>query len=150
VDVVVLPIELDQLGIKVPADTSQYLPEQIQVLPVEHLAAVLSNKDQVDVKGRNYGPTTAVIVIGSYRPTCYPGSVLVRYRYRAYPTSDQEKMLARTFGCARVVYNDTIRYRSEVHGPNLGDAEIQTGVITLAKRTEQRAWLSDPWAGDDW
>ena len=36
----------------------------------------------------------------------YAGVMLARYRYRVYPTPGQEMMLARTFGCARVVFND--------------------------------------------
>ncbi|MGM0915929.1 MAG: helix-turn-helix domain-containing protein, partial [Pseudomonadota bacterium] len=27
------------------------------------------------------------------------------YRYRFYPTPEQEQLLARTFGCVRFVYN---------------------------------------------
>lgn len=30
-----------------------------------------------------------------------------RYSYRAYPTAAQTLMLAKTFGCARVVFNDS-------------------------------------------
>jgi hypothetical protein len=30
----------------------------------------------------------------------------MRYRYRIEPTPDQQAMLARVFGCARVVFND--------------------------------------------
>jgi putative transposase len=54
-------------------------------------------------------------------------------------------MLARTFGCARVVYNDAIRLRDQLHeaGDKLSDSEIQTLVITEAKQTEERVWLSE-------
>ncbi len=60
----------------------------------------------------------------------------VRYRYRMYPTAGQEQMLARTFGCARVVYNDSLRLRQKTHesGGKLSDSEIQARVITLARR----------------
>jgi putative transposase len=34
--------------------------------------------------------------------------VLVRYRYRLYPSSGQQAALARVFGCARVVYNNVV------------------------------------------
>jgi putative transposase len=71
--------------------------------------------------------------------------VIVRYRYRAYPTSGQAAMLARTFGCARVVYNDAIWLRNHCYqaGQKLSDSEIQTRVITDAKQTDERAWLSE-------
>lgn len=41
--------------------------------------------------------------------------MIVRYRYRAYPTAAQADMLARTFGCARVVFNDALRLRDAAH-----------------------------------
>jgi putative transposase len=71
--------------------------------------------------------------------------VHVRYRYRMYPTSGQVQMLARTFGCARVVFNDCIRLRDEAReaGEKLSDSEIQTRVITLAKQTPERGWLNE-------
>jgi putative transposase len=34
-----------------------------------------------------------------------------RYRYRLYPTTPQRRALAKTFGCARVVYNDAVAAR---------------------------------------
>jgi putative transposase len=71
--------------------------------------------------------------------------VQVRYRYRAYPTAGQQQMLARTFGCARVVFNDALRLREELYaaGQKLSDSQIQTQVITDAKRTAERAWLAE-------
>lgn len=69
----------------------------------------------------------------------------VRYRYRAYPTSRQRQMLAQTFGCARVVFNDALQLRDELHaaGDRLSDSQIQTRVITDAKQTPEREWLSE-------
>jgi putative transposase len=54
--------------------------------------------------------------------------VQVRYRYRAYPTQGQQQTLARTFGCARVVFNDALRLRDELHA--LG--ERLSGIYSLA------------------
>ena len=69
----------------------------------------------------------------------------VRYQYRIYPSPGQRQALARAFGCARVVYNDCLRLREECHaaGEKISDAEVQRRVITLAKRTPERAWLSE-------
>jgi len=71
--------------------------------------------------------------------------VQVRYRYRAYPTAGQQQMLARTFGCARVVFNDALRLREELYAAEekLSDSQIQTRVITDAKRTAERGWLAE-------
>jgi putative transposase len=69
----------------------------------------------------------------------------VRYRYRIEPTEGQAAMLARTFGCARVVFNDAIRAREEAYqaGEWLSDTEVQRRVITTAKTTDARAWLAE-------
>ncbi|MGH3275987.1 MAG: RNA-guided endonuclease InsQ/TnpB family protein [Streptosporangiaceae bacterium] len=71
--------------------------------------------------------------------------VIVRYRYRAYPSPAQDQMLARTFGCARVVFNDCLRLREEAHqaGEKVSDTEIQRRVVTLAKATPEREWLAE-------
>jgi len=71
--------------------------------------------------------------------------MLLRYRFRAYPTPGQSRVLARTFGCARVVFNDALRTREQAHlaGQNVSDTEVQRRVITLAKTTAERAWLAE-------
>ena len=52
-------------------------------------------------------------------------------------------MLARTFGCARVVFNDALRTRQDAYaaGEKVSDPEVQRRVVTLAKITDERAWL---------
>ena len=35
------------------------------------------------------------------------------YRYRFYPTTDQESLLRRTLGCVRLVYNKALAARTE-------------------------------------
>lgn len=71
--------------------------------------------------------------------------MLARYRYRIYPAASQREMLARTFGCARVVFNDAVRLREEAHaaGEKISDTEVQRRVITLAKLTPEREWLGE-------
>ena len=67
------------------------------------------------------------------------------YRYRIEPTPAQREMLARTFGCARVVFNDAIRCRQDAYeaGEKVGPTEVQRRVITTAKTREERAWLGE-------
>lgn len=69
----------------------------------------------------------------------------MRYRYRIEPTPAQQEMLARVFGCCRVVFNDALRVRDEAYrsGVRLSDSEIQRRVITEAKASEERGWLSE-------
>ena len=71
--------------------------------------------------------------------------MLVRYRYRIDPTPGQRQALARAFGCARVVYNDALAERQRAYqaGEGISDTEVQRRVITQAKRTPERAWLTE-------
>lgn len=72
--------------------------------------------------------------------------MLKRYRYRAYPTPSQEQYLARVFGSVRVVYNDFIAYRNKQY--DMGEkfttgSAMQVKLITEARHTEERQWLSE-------
>jgi len=72
--------------------------------------------------------------------------VQLRYSYRVYPTPDQQQALARTFGCARVVFNDGLRLRRQAREAGekyLSDGELSKRVITQARDTPQRAWLCE-------
>jgi putative transposase len=71
--------------------------------------------------------------------------VQARYRCRIEPTRVQREMLVRTFGCCRVVFNDTIRCREDARraGEKQSPTELQRRVITEAKATVARAWLSE-------
>ena len=64
----------------------------------------------------------------------------------AEPTAAQRQQLARTFGCARVVFNDGLRLREDARAagrPYFPDGEVQRRVVTAAKGTPERAWLAD-------
>ncbi|MEV0146922.1 MULTISPECIES: transposase [unclassified Nonomuraea] len=70
----------------------------------------------------------------------------VRYSYRIDPTPGQRIALAKAFGCARVVFNDVVRTRRDAHEsgrPFISDAALSRLLITEAKQTPQRAWLSE-------
>ncbi|MBD3143019.1 RNA-guided endonuclease InsQ/TnpB family protein, partial [Microbispora bryophytorum] len=70
----------------------------------------------------------------------------LRYNFRLYPTPGQCQALARAFGCARTVFNDGLRARQEAHAaglPRISDGELSKRVITQAKKTPERAWLSE-------
>ena len=64
-----------------------------------------------------------------------------RYQYRFYPTDQQQQSLAQLFGCVRVVWNDALAIcKQQEKKPK--SAELQKLVITQAKKTDARAWLS--------
>lgn len=64
-----------------------------------------------------------------------------RYQYRFYPTRQQQQSLAQLFGCCRVVWNDALALcRNSEKLPSNND--LQKLVITQAKKTVEREWLS--------
>ncbi|GAA3131975.1 transposase [Streptomyces echinatus] len=70
----------------------------------------------------------------------------LRCSFRIEPTPGQRIALARTFGCARVVYNDALAARKAAFQADR--SRIPTGlparkVITEAKRTPERPWLAE-------
>lgn len=69
----------------------------------------------------------------------------LRYNFRVYPTPGQRIALAKAFGCARVVYNDALRTRQDAYeaGERLSDTDVQRRVVTEAKKTDSRVWLSE-------
>jgi putative transposase len=72
--------------------------------------------------------------------------VQLRYNFRLYPAPHQRQALARAFGCARVVFNDALRVRTEAwqNGlPYILDADLSKALITEAKKSPQRAWLGE-------
>ncbi|NGO73697.1 RNA-guided endonuclease InsQ/TnpB family protein [Streptomyces boncukensis] len=85
----------------------------------------------------------------------------LRYNYRAYPKPGQRIALARIFGCARVVWNDALAVQRPVkesnkrlgnprqrlrHGPYQAvpkNQQLGKELVTEAKKTDERYWLSD-------
>ena len=67
------------------------------------------------------------------------------YKFRFYPTDEQAKNLARTFGCARYVYNWALRLRSDAYykeQKRIGYHESSTELTKLKQRDDHQ-WLND-------
>jgi putative transposase len=64
-----------------------------------------------------------------------------RYRYRFYPTPNQQHSLAQLFGCVRVVWNDAIALCKA--SEKLPNYDRLSGWLTSTKKTEDRVWLND-------
>ena len=70
----------------------------------------------------------------------------LRYNYRVYPDAGQRRALAQAFGCARTVFNDGLRARTDAREqglPYISDGDLSKQVITQAKLTPERAWLGE-------
>ncbi|MFN3200976.1 MAG: IS200/IS605 family element RNA-guided endonuclease TnpB [Bradymonadia bacterium] len=67
------------------------------------------------------------------------------YRFRFYPSKEQAKQLAQTFGCVRFVYNWALKMRSDAwkhHQESISYGQ-SSAALTALKKTPEHAWLKD-------
>lgn len=67
------------------------------------------------------------------------------YKFRFYPTAEQELILAKTFGCARFAYNYMLRLRTDAwmqRQERIGYHETSAALTALKKQPEY-AWLNE-------
>lgn len=67
------------------------------------------------------------------------------YNYRFYPTDEQMRNLAQTFGCCRFVYNNALSMRKRAyfdHGIKLYHNHL-SAALTALKKEEEMAWLRE-------
>jgi putative transposase len=67
------------------------------------------------------------------------------YKFRFYPTADQETNLAQTFGCARFAYNYMLRLRTDAwyeRQERIGYHETSS-LLTALKKQPEYIWLRD-------
>ena len=67
------------------------------------------------------------------------------YRFRCYPTPEQQVVLARVFGCTRFVYNHMLRLRTDAwfqRQERVGYHETSAALTALKKQPEL-AWLNE-------
>jgi putative transposase len=67
------------------------------------------------------------------------------FRYRCYPTPAQAAVLARTFGCARFVYNWALRLRTDAYyerQERVSYADTSAALTTL-KQQPETTWLNE-------
>ena len=72
--------------------------------------------------------------------------MLLRCRYRCYHKPGQEALLAKAFGCARVVWNDALAFNRKLYqnkSKPFDSGALMQRCITEAKRTKERSWLAD-------
>ena len=72
-------------------------------------------------------------------------NVRTAYRCRAYPDGAQQQVLARTFGCVRVVWNRTLATRhARYHTESKPTSYAQTdAALTAMKKTPGLEWLNE-------
>jgi putative transposase len=67
------------------------------------------------------------------------------FKYRFYPSFEQEQLLAQTFGCVRVAYNQVLRWRTDAfHNDQQKIGYTQASAkLTELKRLPEFEWLND-------
>jgi putative transposase len=73
------------------------------------------------------------------------GIVKRAYCYRCYPTDEQQQILARTFGCARWIYNWALALKSRAHreeGKRLSYGDL-SACLPVLKQQGETTWLAE-------
>ncbi|WP_010323292.1 RNA-guided endonuclease InsQ/TnpB family protein [Marinobacterium stanieri] len=67
------------------------------------------------------------------------------YKYRFYPTSEQEQILSQTFGCVRFVYNSVLRWRTDAfYQQQLKVGYVEANAqLSRMKKDPELAFLSE-------
>ena len=67
------------------------------------------------------------------------------YQYRWYPTDEQKSILARTFGCARFVYNWALRLRTDAYYQEQKRIYYSdtSAMLTHLKQQPEYSWLNE-------
>src|SRR3954452_17064345 len=67
------------------------------------------------------------------------------YRYRFYPTEEQEQILVHTFGCVRYIYNWALRLRTDAYYKEQKriDYYESSSELTKLKKQPDLAWLNE-------
>jgi putative transposase len=70
--------------------------------------------------------------------------IIKRYKYRIYPTKEQEIQLSKTFGCVRFVYNQLLAKKIELY-KNEGKSLSKTDCNNYCNRElkKQYPWLKE-------
>lgn len=64
-----------------------------------------------------------------------------RYKFRFYPTDQQQKSLAQLFGCVRVAWNDALAFCKS--SEKLPGFNALSTMLTQSKKTDERQWLKE-------
>ena len=67
------------------------------------------------------------------------------YKFRLYPTREQENLIQRTFGCTRFVYNYFLDKRIQAYKESKETLNYYAcaAALTELKKTDDHAWLKE-------
>ena len=100
-------------------------------------AWVEMDSDQSDRTGKSWNTYTKGDIFASMTKRAY--------KYRFYPTIEQEKILSQTFGCVRFVYNHILRWRTDEYfnSGNSINYNAASKQLTELKKNPEYQWLND-------
>ncbi len=98
---------------------------------------------RLSAKRLSIPPSKATPPLDNLDVACYHLSMKQKraYQYRFYPTSEQAQILARTFGCARYVYNWALRTDAYYQNQQRIGYHETSAQLTLLKK--QTPWLNE-------
>ena len=65
------------------------------------------------------------------------------YKFRLYPNSEQRALIARTFGCARFVYNHFLNLRKETYESSGETINYVKSSALLTQLKKELTWLKE-------
>ena len=69
----------------------------------------------------------------------------IAMKFRFYPTPSQENLLARTFGCVRVIYNQILKHRTDAYYSDNEKINYNkaSSLLTQLKKQPEFEWLNE-------
>jgi putative transposase len=143
---VILAVHLDQLRLEADADLGEDVPQPLDGIVIEYLAAIFRHKDQMDVHIKNAVSPVSNIVVVAHRPN-YTEAMkrLQAYKFQLRPTDDQARQLRRIAGCVRFVWNQGLALQKANHetGGKLIGYVAMAKHLTVWRHNQDTAWLAE-------
>lgn len=146
---VVFAVHLLEHGIELGADAEESVLQHRMGAIRENATAVFCDEDQMDMKRRDDASSPAILSfhrLASSDKTNYTiGMVTLKaYRYRLYPTAEQEALFRQTAGSCRFVYNLCLEQRRlERHRSKPRRLTAYDQVKELPALKDEAPWLRD-------
>ena len=113
---VILAVHLNQLGFEVRTDLGEYMPQCLDSLAIEDTTTVFGHEDQMNVHGENTVSTVSKVLAIVHRPE-YTSTMERRqaYKFELKHNGEQERLMRRTAGCVRFIYNKSLALQKEMY-----------------------------------
>jgi putative transposase len=143
---IVFAVHLDQLSLEIGADLGEDGAQPVDGIAIEHFAAILRYKDQMDMHLKNAVPSVPNIVVVAHRPNYnIRMQRLQAFKYELMPAGEQQRDMRRFAGSCRFVFNKALALQKDRHERG----EKKPGYVGLCKlltewrNSAETAWLAD-------